>query len=119
VTTVAVSVFSSLHGQGTTKITLGEMKGSNLVDAFELVRTQYLSVFVIVSLLSLLLLLVHGCMVFRVVRGVCGCAHSATTLVQGRGLWADIAPLSVGLCVPHATSVVGASVSMKVLDLSD
>ena len=67
VTTVAVSVFSSLHGQGTTKITLGEMKGSNLVDAFELVRTQYLPVFagirqylpvfVIVSLL--LLLLVH------------------------------------------------------------
>ena len=33
------------------------MKGSNLVDAFELVRTQYSPVFVIVSLL--LLLLVH------------------------------------------------------------
>jgi hypothetical protein len=40
VTTVSVSVFCSLHGQGTTKITYGEMKGSNLVDAFELVATQ-------------------------------------------------------------------------------
>ena len=38
--TVALSVFSSLHGQGTTKITLSEMKGSNLVDAFELVASQ-------------------------------------------------------------------------------
>lgn len=40
VSTVAISVFCSLHGQGTTRITLGEMKGSNLVDAFELVATQ-------------------------------------------------------------------------------
>ncbi len=40
ISTVALSVFSSLHGQGTTKITLSEMKGSNLVDAFELVASQ-------------------------------------------------------------------------------
>ena len=39
-TTVAMSVFGSLHGQGATKISLGEMRGSNLVDAFEMVATQ-------------------------------------------------------------------------------
>ena len=38
--TVALSVFSSLHGQGSTRITFSEMKGSNLVDAFHLVASQ-------------------------------------------------------------------------------
>jgi hypothetical protein len=40
ISTVCISVFCSLHGQGTTRITYNEMKGSNLVDAFELVSSQ-------------------------------------------------------------------------------
>ena len=40
ITTVITSVFCSLHGQRTSLISLNEIKGSNLVDAFDLVASQ-------------------------------------------------------------------------------
>jgi hypothetical protein len=40
ITTVLISIFCSLHGQRESKISLAELKGSNLVDAFDLVSTQ-------------------------------------------------------------------------------
>ena len=117
VTTVAVSVFSSLHGQGTTKITLGEMKGSNLVDAFELVRTQYSPVFVIVSLLSLLFLLVHGCMDTWCLGWCEGCVGVHTPLLlmcKGAGYGSTLL-LFPWVCECPTPPVSLASVSMKVL----